>query len=378
MANSKATSNFGNFAYNGRQSLRPPRSPLPSFSPYGDHGSNSGIGSKTIPRPIDGYRHHQRTTSEILIEEQPLWLDDLLNEPDTPVRRAGHRRSSSDSFTYLDVANTSCMDQLVHDSKSRNLTSMSSSWGSQGFLQKQDARHTSFSPDSGSFQRPRNNIWEESLDSRAYQSGLSSQMDDTILQSSRSSCAQQDHDRISSTGIENIIQEDDSLEVIGSTDRKESSSARPCASETDPKRAKQQFAQRSRVRKLQYIAELEKNVQSLQAKGSEISAEIDFLEQQNLILSMENKALKQRLDTVAQERLIKYMEHEILEKEIRRLQSLYQQQQQPPPPPPQKPQSHRRSNSKDLDFQFANLSLKHEKSGSGYDWLSAHSTSDPL
>ncbi|KAK9167769.1 hypothetical protein Scep_002960 [Stephania cephalantha] len=265
MANSKATSNFGNFAYNGKQSLRPPRSPLPSFSPYGDHGSNPGIGSKTIPRPIDGYRHHQRTTSEILIEEQPLWLDELLNEPETPVRRAGHRRSSSDSFTYLDVANTSCMDQFVQDTRSKNLTSMSSSWGSQGFLQKQDPRHTSFSPDSGSFQRPRNNIWEESLDSRAYQSGLSSQIDDTIIQSSRSSCAQQDHDRISSTGIEKNVQEDDSLEVIGSTDRKESSSARPSASETDPKRAKQQFAQRSRVRKLQYIAELEKNVQALQA-----------------------------------------------------------------------------------------------------------------
>ncbi|RVW76279.1 Basic leucine zipper 34 [Vitis vinifera] len=57
-----------------------------------------------------------------------------------------------------------------------------------------------------------------------------------------------------------------------------------------------QFAQRSRVRKLQYIAELERNVQALKAKGSEVSAELDFLNQQNLILSMENKALKQRLE----------------------------------------------------------------------------------
>lgn len=94
-----------------------------------------------------------------------------------------------------------------------------------------------------------------------------------------------------------------------------------------------QFAQRSRVRKLQYIAELESNVQALQvriaktfcafclvifleflissslfllqAEGSEVSAEIVFLNQQNLILSMENKALKQRLESLAQEQLIK-------------------------------------------------------------------------
>ncbi|URE41327.1 ABC transporter [Musa troglodytarum] len=54
---------------------------------------------------------------------------------------------------------------------------------------------------------------------------------------------------------------------------------------------RRQFAQRSRVRKLQYIAELERN-----AEGLELSAQLQFLDQQNLILSLENKALKQRLD----------------------------------------------------------------------------------
>ncbi|KDP38803.1 hypothetical protein JCGZ_04960 [Jatropha curcas] len=67
-----------------------------------------------------------------------------------------------------------------------------------------------------------------------------------------------------------------------------------------------QFAQRSRVRKLQYIAELERNVQALQAEESEVSAEVEFLNQQNLILSMEYKALKQRLESIAQEQIIKY------------------------------------------------------------------------
>lgn len=51
------------------------------------------------------------------------------------------------------------------------------------------------------------------------------------------------------------------------------------------------------------------SVTNTQAEGSEVSAEIEFLNQQNLILSMENKALKQRLENLTQEQLIKYCEY---------------------------------------------------------------------
>lgn len=44
----------------------------------------------------------------------------------------------------------------------------------------------------------------------------------------------------------------------------------------------------------------------LQAEGLEVSAELEFLNQQNLILSMENNALKQRVENLAQEQLIKH------------------------------------------------------------------------
>lgn len=37
-----------------------------------------------------------------------------------------------------------------------------------------------------------------------------------------------------------------------------------------------------------------------------MSAELEFLNQQNLILSLENKSLKKRLESLAQEQLIKY------------------------------------------------------------------------
>jgi hypothetical protein len=56
------------------------------------------------------------------------------------------------------------------------------------------------------------------------------------------------------------------------------------------------------------------------------------------------------------------VEHEVLEREIGRLRALYQQQQQQQPA-----SNHRRSKSKDLDSQFANLSLKHKDANSSRD-----------
>ena len=54
----------------------------------------------------------------------------------------------------------------------------------------------------------------------------------------------------------------------------------------------------------------------------------------------------------------------MFEREIGRLRSLYQQQQQQQAP------ALVRSNNRDLDAQFANLSLKHKDPSSGRDALS--------
>lgn len=47
--------------------------------------------------------HHRASSESVLIDEQPFWLDDLLNDPDTPPAKKGtlyHNRSSSESYTY--------------------------------------------------------------------------------------------------------------------------------------------------------------------------------------------------------------------------------------------------------------------------------------
>ncbi|EPS59318.1 hypothetical protein M569_15490, partial [Genlisea aurea] len=63
-----------------------------------------------------------------------------------------------------------------------------------------------------------------------------------------------------------------------------------------------------------------------QAEGSAMATEIQFMEQQNMILSLENGALRQRLDTVSHEHMIKQWEKEMLEREISRLQAVQMQQ----------------------------------------------------
>ncbi|KAM6554261.1 hypothetical protein CsatB_015023 [Cannabis sativa] len=367
MANSKGSTNFRSLMYSGKHALLPPKSPFPSVSPsYADYVVSPAVGSKAVQKPREGNSHHQRTSSEsFLAEEQPSWLDDLLNEPETPVRRGGHRRSSSDSFAYVDAINHSNIDYSAQDDfKYRNLVS-TPSWGSQDFDHHKDLRHASFYAEMN-MAKQKNKAWDSSLNVNI-PGGLPSGKDIISRQGSGSFCMPLEADGHPSTASEKHDLVETSSHDSKTSDKKDSPGIRPSSSDTDTKRAKQQFAQRSRVRKLQYIAELERNVQALQAKGSEVTAELEFLNQQNLILSMENKALKQRLESLAQEQLIKYLEHEVLEREIGRLKTLYKQQQQPPPQQPPPSSSHRRTNSRDLESQFANLSMKHKDSNSGRD-----------
>ncbi|XP_057525728.1 uncharacterized protein At4g06598-like [Amaranthus tricolor] len=369
MANPKGSANVRNLMHNGKNYLLPPKSPFPCITPsYTEYGPNASLGSKSTTKCRDGSAFHQRTSSESLIEEQPSWFDELLNEPDTPVRK-GHRRSSSDSFAYFDAGNMLNADYMSISQDESKFQSVASSplWGSRNLDLRKDTHQGSLYHDPKFFGKPKNRPLELKVAPTNYTSGICSSRDNAVNQSMGVSSAPLEVDPISSTGAEKQDHSELGSHDLKTSERKDGSHAKS-PSENDTKRAKQQFAQRSRVRKLQYIAELERNVQALQAEGSEVSAELEFLNQQNLILSMENKALKQRLDNLAQEKLIKYLEHEVLEREMSRLRALYQQQQQQSHQRPSS--SHRRKNSRDLDAQFANLSLKHKEAGTGADSFS--------
>ncbi|KAF5948656.1 hypothetical protein HYC85_014613 [Camellia sinensis] len=78
----------------------------------------------------------------------------------------------------------------------------------------------------------------------------------------------------------------------------------------DPKRVKRilanrQSAQRSRVRKLQYISELERSVTSLQNEVSALSPRVAFFDHQRFILNVDNSALKQRIAALLRDKIFK-------------------------------------------------------------------------
>ncbi|ERN19996.1 hypothetical protein AMTR_s00071p00155560 [Amborella trichopoda] len=280
MANYRGLPHLSNWAYQGRQAHHlPPKSPTPTHSSAPvDFVSHSLIGPHDHPKPMGGYKQHQRTLSEsFLIDEQPPWLDDLLNEPDTPIKRGTHRRSSSDSFAYNNFSN---VDHMGHEESKKGKLKQVPSWGSLDYdLVNSDSSRRPFV--SGA--------WNPS-----YQRNVPPFRDGNMPDSSASSCVQQEV--VAPSGMER-----QEPEGSGACDQKGHMEKK----DADPKRAKQQFAQRSRVRKLQYIAELERNVNALQVEGSEAASELEFCNQQHLILILENKALKRRLDSLAQEQLLK-------------------------------------------------------------------------
>ncbi|XP_072984704.1 basic leucine zipper 6-like [Typha latifolia] len=99
----------------------------------------------------------------------------------------------------------------------------------------------------------------------------------------------------------------------------------------DPKRVKRilanrQSAQRSRVRKLQYISELERSVTTLQTEVSALSPRVAFLDHQRSLLTFGNSHLKQRIAALAQDKIFKDAHQEALRKEIERLRQVYHQQ----------------------------------------------------
>ncbi|GJM87774.1 hypothetical protein PR202_ga03766 [Eleusine coracana subsp. coracana] len=298
---------------NGRlqkQALLPPRSPFPAAT-----APHAELGPIARPREAHHRHGHQRTSSEsFLVDEQPSWLDDLLDEPETPARahgRPGHRRSSSDSFTLFDGSASAGM--YDNASEGRRGGGQVASWtGAPEFF-----------PDPSSFGRQQGRPWEPR---QMYRQGAGVPMPGREKNAGRhgpsSSFGDHEHGPVPN-GVDRKGHADTTLDQ-----RKEGVNLRHSQSEADTKRAKHMLMIYheffSKALTIVYIVAID---------GSSVSLE----DQQ-----------------------------EMFEREISRLRSLFQQQQ-PQHVAQQQAPSHSRSNSRDLDSQFANLSLKHSDPNSGRD-----------
>eukprot|EP00245_Coleochaete_scutata_P016048 TRINITY_DN735_c0_g2_i1.p1 TRINITY_DN735_c0_g2~~TRINITY_DN735_c0_g2_i1.p1 ORF type:complete len:436 (-),score=74.22 TRINITY_DN735_c0_g2_i1:685-1992(-) len=93
---------------------------------------------------------------------------------------------------------------------------------------------------------------------------------------------------------------------------------------TDPKRAKRilanrQSAARSKERKMRYITELERKVQSLQTEATTLSAQLTMLQRDTSGLGSENNELKLRLQAMEQQAQLRDALSEVLREEVQRL-----------------------------------------------------------
>ncbi|KAH9611172.1 hypothetical protein KSS87_006389 [Heliosperma pusillum] len=243
------------------------------------------------------------------------WVDEFLDF--TSARRGTHRRSMSDSITFLDTAGDSRSSgagaggfDRLDDEQLMSMFSDNLSGGT-----KAGGLPSSPPSDQNSNNEENNNI---SLENNS-NSNNNNNKPQCFLKSEPGE-------------VESVSLSDNNNTATNPfSDNVNHSHGDPL--NLDPKRIKRilanrQSAQRSRVRKLQYISELERSVTTLQTEVSALSPRVAYLDHQRLILNVDNSALKQRIAALAQDKIFKDAHQEALKKEIERLRQIYHHQQQ--------------------------------------------------
>ncbi|KAL8205470.1 hypothetical protein R6Q57_009021 [Mikania cordata] len=238
--------------------------------------------------------------------QPPNWMDDFLDF--SSARRNSHRRSVSDPIAFIEE----CRDSTGNNSFERLDDEQFSSMFSDDVTANIPSTRSSSNPSSPSDQHSDNDI------------------DATPPPT------------LPPTPAPEILHHQPKNEPgeveDGGGCQPETESGKPCfnfstggSTIVDPKRVKRilanrQSAQRSRVRKLQYISELERSVTTLQTEVSALSPRVAFLDHQRLVLNIDNSALKQRIAALAQDKIFKDAHQEALKKEIERLRKVYHDQ----------------------------------------------------
>ncbi|KAI4384094.1 hypothetical protein MLD38_009861 [Melastoma candidum] len=238
--------------------------------------SNSNTGLR-IPR-------HQRCPSQSAIpEEPPSWLEDLLDDPDSSYKGIVHRRSASDSLAMLDGVAESlpAINTQISEKKSEV---------SHG-IEKLDFDCT-YGPNS-----PRQKAKSVSSESSIV-SALEEYISDTNLQLLDGS--------LCISGMANVDFKDNFVMQVGDLDG-------------ETKSSKRHSGQRSRIRKLQYIAGLERTVKAFEAFQSELVATAGNLLQQRAALAIENTYLKQQIVKLQKEKSLLEGKHQSLKREAENL-----------------------------------------------------------
>lgn len=240
-----------------------------------------------------------------IIDENPSWLDELLTDSESTPRGISHRRSLSDSAAILDVP--TALGAPLSPISEGNASSA-------GALYKSTEATYEGETDSG---------FEAGSEFKAIcVYGPNSPRHKSKLTSSESS--------IVTALLENVPQNPlqyvtvDFPSTSNNSVSNVSSDVLVAAGDHDPEKAsRRRSGQRSRVRKLQYIAELERTVEALQTLGAELASNIASMYQQRFVLSIENKKLGQQIAILQREKKMKDGQFQYLKSEAERLKMIY-------------------------------------------------------
>ncbi|XP_015936300.1 basic leucine zipper 34 [Arachis duranensis] len=264
--------------------------------------------------------------SQYQLPQNPSWVDEFLDF--SSARRGAHRRSVSDSITFLEVpllAGENCggdgavpprdneeseFEKFDDEQFMSMFTDEIANGGGIPMPPTMSSSNTTSDEKETSYQNEGVNVKKNSKDEEEQEMKLNLKNEADEVES-QCKVEEESNNALPSNNTNNLASSNDRI--------------------TDPKRVKRilanrQSAQRSRVRKLQYISELERSVTSLQAEVSVLSPRVAFLDHQRLLLNVDNSAIKQRIAALAQDKIFKDAHQEALKREIERLRQVYHQQ----------------------------------------------------
>ncbi|XP_051133141.1 probable transcription factor PosF21 [Andrographis paniculata] len=311
----------------------PPSGRYPTFSsPHGNYPVKvEQSGSPNLPPLIPGSSSSEQSHFGLgLPLNSSQFSHDISRMPDNPPKNLGHRRAHSEILTLPDDISFDSDLGVVggfdgpsfSDETDEDLISMYLDMDKFNATSATSALHAGESSSS---------MATEAGSSSAPAAKLANQLADNVA-SDLSEKPRIRHQHSQSMDGSTTIKPDmlmSGSEDPSPADSKKALSAAKLAELAliDPKRAKRiwanrQSAARSKERKMRYIAELERKVQTLQTEATSLSAQLTLLQRDTNTLAAENSELKLRLQTMEQQVHLQDALNDALKEEIQHLKVL--------------------------------------------------------
>ncbi|KAI3470149.1 hypothetical protein Pfo_026812 [Paulownia fortunei] len=317
-------------SHHGSGSLLPPSGRYSVFSPpnssYNMKSEQSG--SSSLPPLGPGSSSEQGHFGHAMPSDSSRFSHDISRMPDNPPKNLGHRRAHSEILTLPDdisfdsdlgvvggLDGPSFSDETEEDLLSMylDMDKFNSTSATSAFQVGESSTSLAAEPGSSTAPALANQLADNAAPALSEKPRIRHQHSQSM-------------DGSTTIKPEMLMSgsEDPSL-----GDSKKAMSAAKLAELAliDPKRAKRiwanrQSAARSKERKMRYIAELERKVQTLQTEATSLSAQLTLLQRDTNGLTAENSELKLRLQTMEQQVHLQDALNDALKEEIQHLKVL--------------------------------------------------------